>query len=237
MFSTFYFEGYAELIALGHVSLVEVKGVTFCGKSDASNLTMSNSPWHHEVVALTQNLQKELAKMTAAGGPDAPPLYDVACEHKHSCCVLLARVDQFAVDDPMTGKRKWRTWMDYDKFQELVRQHAKDPTFTFSAEDYVADTPSWAIFGSEEEGFDPTDKRHRKKGKMPMYAQFDALGVPTHGSDGRPLPADEIRRLSDLMDAKIAELGTSESVVKELGSGAKSVVDPSLMFRGLVVSS
>ena len=41
--------GYAELIALGEPTLVEVKGVTFCGKSDASDLTMANCPWHHEV--------------------------------------------------------------------------------------------------------------------------------------------------------------------------------------------
>jgi tRNA wybutosine-synthesizing protein 1 len=37
-------KGYAKLIALGHVSLVEVKGATFCGKSDLSNLNMSNTP-------------------------------------------------------------------------------------------------------------------------------------------------------------------------------------------------
>ena len=43
--------GYAELIALGEPTLVEVKGVTFCGKSDASDLTMANCPWHHEVAA------------------------------------------------------------------------------------------------------------------------------------------------------------------------------------------
>ena len=48
--------GYARLIALGHCSLVEVKGVTFCGKSDASNLNMSNTPWHHQAVQITRLL-------------------------------------------------------------------------------------------------------------------------------------------------------------------------------------
>lgn len=230
-------QGYAELIALGHVSLVEVKGVTFCGKSDASNLNMSNSPWHHEVVALTSNLQQELAKMTAAGGPDAPPLYGIACEHKHSCCIVLARVDQFAIDDPATGKRKWRTWIDFDKFLELSRRHEQDSTFKLDVEDYIADTPDWATFGSEEEGFDPTDRRHRRKGKAPLYTKFDSRGVPTHGWDGTRLAEDEIQRLNQVMDGKIAEMGSALSVVKELGDGAKSVVDPSLMFRGLVVSS
>jgi tRNA wybutosine-synthesizing protein 1 len=56
-------EGSAKLIALSHVSLVKVKGVTFCRKSNVSNLNMSNTPWHHNVFALTQNLQKELAKL------------------------------------------------------------------------------------------------------------------------------------------------------------------------------
>jgi len=55
--------GYAKLIALGHCSLVEVKGVTFCGKSDASNLNMSNTPWHHEVIGLVRNLQEDLQKI------------------------------------------------------------------------------------------------------------------------------------------------------------------------------
>ena len=112
---------------------------------------MSNTPWHHEVVQLTQNLQKELAKLRAKGGENAPPEYGLACEHKHSCSVLLARVDQFAVDDPTSGKRKWRTWIDYEKFQELAARNKADPSFTFGVSDYIADTPSWAVFGAEEE--------------------------------------------------------------------------------------
>jgi len=230
-------QGYAELIALGHVSLVEVKGVTFCGKSDASNLNMSNTPWHHEVVALTVTLQQELAKRTAAGGPDAPPLYDIACEHQHSCCIVLARVDQFALDDPNTGQRKWNTWIDFDKFLMLSRQSEQDPSFTFGVEDYTAETPAWATFGSIEQGFDPTDQRYRKKGKAPLYTKFDSRGVPTHDFRGMPLSTLELERLNSVMDEKIAEMGSPVTVVKEMEGGAKSVLDPSLMFRGLVVSS
>lgn len=230
--------GYAELIALGHVSLVEVKGVTFCGKSDASNLNMSNTPWHHEVVALTVTLQQELAKMTAAGGPDAPPLYDIACEHHHSCCIVLARIDQFACDaDSTAGQRNWKTWIDFDKFLLLSRKSEHDPLFTFGVEDYTAETPAWATFGSIEQGFDPTDQRYRKRGKAPLYTKFDARGVPTHDSRGMPLSTLELERLNRLMDEKIAEMGSPVTVVKEMEGGAKSVLDPSLMFRGLVVSS
>ena len=37
---------------------------------------------------------------------------------------------------------------------------------TFTAEDYMAETPEWAVFGSKERGFDPGETRfHRKNRK------------------------------------------------------------------------
>ena len=30
------------------IDFIEIKSVTYCGKSDASSLTMENVPWHHE---------------------------------------------------------------------------------------------------------------------------------------------------------------------------------------------
>jgi tRNA wybutosine-synthesizing protein 1 len=227
-------QGYANLIDLGKVSLVEIKGVTFCGKSDASNLNMSNSPWHHEVIALAQTIQQKLEEMTKAGGPNAPPLYGVACEHKHSCSVLLARVDQFAVEDPVTGKRKWRTWIDYPKYHELAMKHAADPTFTFSVMDYVADTPDWAMFGAEEAGFDPTDRRHHRNGKKPLYTEYDERGVPSHDRYGAPLSSELRAQLSQEMDVMLAEVGTGDLVTEEKG-GEKRIANASNMFRGLTV--
>lgn len=228
-------EGYAKLIVLGKVSLVEVKGVTFCGKSDASNLNMTNSPWHHEVVELTRTLKDEIQKIRDKGGDDVPPEYGLACEHKHSCSVLLARVDQFSKVDPATGQRKWQTWIDYDRFQELAAMYEEDPTFTFGVEDYVADTPAWALFGAEEEGFDPTDKRHRRPKKHPKYTRYDEHGVPTHDDNDEALSLKERGRLSKLMDERLQQIGTG-TVVTELKGGAKEVVDASLMFRGMVVA-
>jgi tRNA wybutosine-synthesizing protein 1 len=227
--------GYARLIALGQCSLVEVKGVTFCGKSDASNLNMTNTPWHHEVVEFSKILLREMAAIREEGGDDPMPEYDLACEPKHSCSVLLARVDQFAVPDPEDpSKRKWRTWIDYPKFQRLAARHAADPTFKFGVEDYVADTPSWAYFGADEEGFDPTDMRHRKKGKHPKYTRFDDDGVPTHDTFNEPLAEDEVTRLRTMMDEK--KRGMSDATtVTELHGGEKIIADPSLMFRGLTV--
>jgi len=225
-------EGYAQLIALGKVSLVEVKGVTFCGKSDASNLNMSNTPWHHEVIQLTTKLKEELAKLRAEG-KDVPE-YGLACEHKHSLCVLLARVDQFAEDDPVTGKRKWKTWIDYEKFHELAARNGKDPSFMFDVKDYTEDTPAWALFGATEEGFDPTDQRHRKKTKHPKYTKFDERGVPTHDDNNKRLTPEERNRLTKMMDTKMSEVGAGTTVT-ELKGGEKVVQDASLMFRGLVV--
>ena len=226
-------EGYAKLIALGHVSLVEVKGVTFCGKSDASNLNMSNTPWHHEVVDLVRNLKHELGKLREVD-PNIPE-YDLACEHKHSVSVLLARVDQFAVDDSNTGERKWRTWIDYEKFQELAARNSEDPTFTFAVKDYLADTPSWALFGAAEEGFDPTDSRHRKKQKHPKYTKFDEHGIPTHDHNSHELSAGERAALMQQMDEKKGQIG-SGTTVTELKGGEKRVLDASLMFRGQIVT-
>jgi len=224
--------GYAKLVALGSVSLVEVKGVTFCGKSDASNLNMSNSPWHHEVVELVRTLKLELEKLREEDS--SIPLYDIACAHKHSVSVLLARVDQFAVDDPVTGKRRWRTWIDYDKFQELAARNAKDPTFLFGVEEYTADTPEWALFGAKEDGFDPTDTRHRKKKKHPKYTQFDQQGVPTHDESNQELSIKERRALMKKMEVRRTEIG-SGTTVTELKGGERQISDASLMFRGLVV--
>ena len=78
-------EGYAKLIALVHISLIEVKCVAFWGKSDASNLKMSNTPSHLEVMALMEKLRVELAKIRErTTGNDAPPEYGHSCEHRYS---------------------------------------------------------------------------------------------------------------------------------------------------------
>jgi len=197
---------------------------------------MSNTPWHHEVVALTKKLAEELARLRkdSRNGEDIPE-YGLACEHKHSCSVLLARVDQFAVDDPNSGKRTWKTWINYEKFHELAARQSSDPTFAFTVEDYSADTPTWALFGADEEGFDPTDARHRKKAKYPKYTKFDLEGIPTHDENGKGLDLEERQRLRGLMNDRKKEIGDVSSVIESKG-GAKTIEDASLMFRGLVVT-
>ncbi|XP_035010127.2 S-adenosyl-L-methionine-dependent tRNA 4-demethylwyosine synthase TYW1 [Hippoglossus stenolepis] len=138
---------YSELISVGQPDFIEVKGVTYCGESSASTLTMANVPWHQEVVAFVQQLA------------DMLPQYEIACEHEHSNCLLIAHT-KFKVAG------EWWTWIDYERFQELVRAHEESGgQRSFSALDYTAKTPSWALFGASEQGFDPTDTRFQRRNK------------------------------------------------------------------------
>ncbi|XDV32545.1 hypothetical protein PO909_003334 [Leuciscus waleckii] len=140
-------KAYSDLIALGQPDFIEVKGVTYCGESSASSLTMANVPWHEEVIYFVQQLANLL------------PNYEIACEHEHSNCLLLAH-HKFKVDG------EWWTWIDYERFQELIQEYDESGgTTSFSAMDYMAKTPSWAVFGARERGFDPLDTRFQRKNK------------------------------------------------------------------------
>ncbi|GAA6068079.1 S-adenosyl-L-methionine-dependent tRNA 4-demethylwyosine synthase TYW1 isoform X1, partial [Tachysurus ichikawai] len=79
-------------------------------------------------------------------------------------CVLLLNLHayllQFKVDD------EWWTWIDYERFHELIQQYDEsNGAKTFTALDYMAKTPSWAVFGARERGFDPSDTRFLRKNK------------------------------------------------------------------------
>ena len=62
---------------------------------------MTNVPYHEDVKAFCVAL--------AAAAP-ARLGYDLASEHEHSCCALLARRDKFMING------QWHTWIDYEKF-------------------------------------------------------------------------------------------------------------------------
>lgn len=67
---------------------------------------------------------------------------------------------QFKVDG------EWWTWIDYERFQRLIQEYDESGgTTSFSAMDYMAKTPSWAVFGAQERGFDPLDTRFQRKNK------------------------------------------------------------------------
>lgn len=134
-------DAYFNLFDVGKPDFIEIKGVTYCGSSATSKLTMDNVPWHADV----KDFSEALAEKSKGE-------YEVACEHVHSCCVLLAKVDKFKVDG------QWFTWIDYEKFQNLVASGKP-----FDSKDYMAPTPSWAVYGAEEGGFDPEQSRYRKE--------------------------------------------------------------------------
>jgi tRNA wybutosine-synthesizing protein 1 len=85
--------------------------------------------------------------------------YGLACEHAHSCCLLLARKSRFLKSG------HWHTWIDYERFQELASTAAP-----FASEDYLLPTPDWAVYGSPEAGFDPLESRVRKVRNHPSKA-------------------------------------------------------------------
>ena len=200
-------DDYAQLIMMGRPDFVEVKGVTFCGYSGANPLTMSNVPFHREVVAFCQVLCQRLAQRAAqlrtsqkvadptadsssrfsydnslseknyqnaqlpptAEGEDEQMEYEIACEHEHSCSVLIAN-KKFWIDGA------WHTWIDYEKFNQLVL--SKQP---FSSLDYVAPTPIWALTGAEEKGFDPKETRFFRNTAYKGAANFGQTEKIDHG--------------------------------------------------------
>lgn len=125
--------------------------MTYCGKSDASSLTMKNVPWHTEVCEFAEAIANRLQERKLS------VKYSIATEHEHSCCILLAREDKFLVDGV------WHTWINYDKFEELIMDYYNShESKTFTSVDYMAPTPSWAIYKSEAKGFDPVEKRWKR---------------------------------------------------------------------------
>lgn len=177
-------KAYADLVEMGQPDFIEVKGVTYCGTSTSATLTMKeNVPRHDEVIGFCNALCAEMAarqpnyrtpqmhpaageggSADAAAAADAIviPLeerdrpYHVACEHEHSCCVLIA-LDKFFFD------QHWHTWIDYGKFYELVESGRTD----FTSLDYAAETPTWATYKSKEKGFDPAQTRVVRKNARP----------------------------------------------------------------------
>ncbi|KAK7087279.1 S-adenosyl-L-methionine-dependent tRNA 4-demethylwyosine synthase TYW1-like [Littorina saxatilis] len=141
-------DNYAQLVSLGQPDFIEIKGVTYCGESKASTLTMANVPWHEEVVGFVQQLADRL------------PDYELASEHEHSNCLLLAH-KKFKIAG------EWWTWIDYPQFHRLIKcYNESNGEKTFSAADYMAQTPHWAVYGAKEQGFDPDETRfYRKKQK------------------------------------------------------------------------
>jgi len=147
-------EGYAELVNLAQSDFVELKGATAAAWDDAkANLSVANAPRHEDVVDFAHKLNEFL------------PDYGVACEHKHSCSVLLARRDRFF--NP-TGS--WRTWIDFEKFADAAITGTP-----LEVTEFTQETPEWALAGSSDyPGFDPAERRRYRK--IPERLKLQQLG-------------------------------------------------------------
>lgn len=144
---------YADLVQRGQPSFIEVKGATFAGSSDGNGnpLTMQNIPFYEECTNFVKQFAAELQRRGLG--------YDVAAEHAHSNCILIANT-KFKINN------EWHTHIDFDRFFELLNS-GKD----FDAMDYTAKTPEWALFGNG--GFAPGDTRVYRKGKKKSQQVVD----------------------------------------------------------------
>lgn len=136
---------YADMVERAQPSQIEVKGATFCGSSNANGnpLTMQNIPFYDECREFVEKLTAELQSRGQK--------YELAAEHAHSCCILIAHT-KFKINDV------WHTHIDYPRFFELLQ--SGEP---FCDMDYVKETPSWAVWGSAEAGFNPQDTKYDRK--------------------------------------------------------------------------
>ncbi|CAR30195.1 putative tRNA 4-demethylwyosine synthase [Lachancea thermotolerans CBS 6340] len=134
---------YADLVQRGLPCFIEVKGATFCGTSDGNGnpLTMQNIPFYEECAKFVKSLAAELQRRGLG--------YDVAAEHAHSNCILIAST-KFKINN------EWYTHIDFDRFFELLNS-GKD----FNHMEYLQKTPEWALFGNG--GFAPGNTRFYKK--------------------------------------------------------------------------
>ena len=121
---------YATLIRRGRPDFIEIKGVTYCGKSDASSLTISNTPFHDEVIKFSQALCDEANRQANENGEDIE--YEIASEHEHSLCILLADKSRFYVNG-MTNflKLKERHLAHMDRLPKIPRTRSFRKTIFF----------------------------------------------------------------------------------------------------------
>eukprot|EP00929_Paragymnodinium_shiwhaense_P056998 TRINITY_DN28524_c0_g1_i1.p2 TRINITY_DN28524_c0_g1~~TRINITY_DN28524_c0_g1_i1.p2 ORF type:complete len:164 (+),score=29.75 TRINITY_DN28524_c0_g1_i1:407-898(+) len=149
-------EAWARILSRASPDFIELKGATLAPIFDKVGLTMMNMPTHKEV--------KEFAEAVA----ELLPGYSLACEHEHSNGVLLA-ANRFRTNG------SWRTWIDFEHFAD----HWTDESLC--AEQYAAATPDWALYGSAEEGFAPTETRKIRGRSRPQYSSDkDVSRVPSH---------------------------------------------------------
>ena len=115
-------EKYAELINKADPDFIEVKGYMHIGAS-RYRLTIAQMPWHEDVVEFSKQIETNL------------PEYEIVTEHVPSRVVMLAK-KKYKKDN------KWFTWIDFDKYHELVTNGKN-----FTTDDYLKPTPQVGLSG------------------------------------------------------------------------------------------
>ncbi|MFC1769399.1 4-demethylwyosine synthase TYW1 [Nanoarchaeota archaeon] len=121
-------DNYAKLIIKGDPDFIEVKSYMFIGAS-RQRLKIENMPFHEDVVDFSKKLNELL------------PEYDIVSEHIASRVVMLAKKKYFI-------EGKWKTWIDFNKYNELVLGGKE-----FSSEDYLLETPRVGLSGKTTQDY------------------------------------------------------------------------------------
>ena len=116
------YEGWAKLINKGKPDFVEVKGYMFIGAS-RQRLQKEDMPYHEDVIEFAKKIDKYLDN------------YEIVAEQISSRVVLL-------VHKKYKKKGKWFTWIDFDKFFELIKNNEEIETDKF-----LKETPRTGISG------------------------------------------------------------------------------------------
>lgn len=72
----------------------------------------------------------------------------------------VVRMNKMLMDDASTTaeNNKRNLGEKLNKYEKLLKEAAT----AFCATDYMVKTPSWALYNSEERGFDPSENRYRR---------------------------------------------------------------------------
>jgi len=109
-------ENYAKLIERANVDFVEVKAYMHVGESQF-RLKREQMPFHTEVLEFAKKILSHL------------PNYELVMEHIPSRVVVLVKKE-------FKRNGKWKTWIDFEKYDKLVNSGKE-----FSKFDFVKETP------------------------------------------------------------------------------------------------
>ncbi|MBA0691596.1 hypothetical protein Goari_009216 [Gossypium aridum] len=129
--------------------------------SATSKLTVQNVSWHSKVKVFSEALSLK-----------SEGVYEGLCEHAHSCSVL-SKTRKFKVNVlsytwlVTASVSSFGVYLESSfflgfkrRFSLMVQVASGRP---FNSEDYMALTPSWAIYGAEESRYFPNQSWYRKK--------------------------------------------------------------------------